>query len=177
MNRFSNLSCISLFIFSILFAAYAQSDEQQHKTSGEVKVSDARVQKLCKAMREGKGNDIHFPKLRREDIPALLEIGKSTQVLESFPRNALSSQYEPECREGIVAIWFVEGIRTGNRFPSLNALCLPESPIKGSWKEAAEKNHPQVLNAYEVWWKSSQSLSAEEANKIDPLAGTKLRWH
>ena len=72
----------------------------------------------------------------------------------------------------MVALWLVEGLRKGSGFPSHNALCLPEDALAGNWAEISEKNHQKVQKAYQGWWKRVQALTAEEAKKIEPLAGS-----
>lgn len=146
-----------------------QSDQGQTQKSG-------RVRELFEQMRAGKYQSIDFPALKWDDIPDLLEMGKSKRVLKSFPRNFLSSQLEFECSEGMVAMWLIEGLRKGGKFATLNALCLSEKPTK-KWAEDSERNHPQVLKAYQAWWKQVQSLPAHRARELDPLQGTKLYWY
>ena len=60
--------------------------------------------------------------LAGRDIPALLDCADSTTTLKDFPRNPVSSQFEPECSEGMVALWLIEGFATASRpdFGSLN---------------------------------------------------------
>lgn len=81
-----------------------------------VPAPDERVRKLFEAMRAGKCDESVFPALGWEDIPSLLTVAPSTAVLKNFPRNAISSQYEPECSEGMVALWLIEGLRRGGSF-------------------------------------------------------------
>ncbi len=137
----------------------------------------ARVSELFAAMAAGKYADRAFPELGWDDIPALLELGPSTRMLEDIPRNPLSSQYEERCAEGLVALWLLEGVRKGRGFPSLNALCF-EGKVEGSdWKLASELNHDRVLAAYRTWWARVKDLPRAEAAAIDPLEGTGLRWY
>jgi hypothetical protein len=163
----------------LLSLAFTKSGWAQEKPAkDDVKVSNERVQKLFDAMREGKYNNPKFPELKWEDIPALLEMGTSKRVLKNFPVNPLSSQIQMEGLEGTVALWLVEGLRKGGKkFASLNVLCLPEGEITDNWTEVSAKNHDRVLQAYQKWWRQVQTLPAEKAAAIDPLNGTKLRWH
>jgi Domain of unknown function (DUF4943) len=163
----------SLCLFAVVwYLAVPLPDEPEQ---GRTKKS-GRVHKLFAEMRAGKNRSHDFPQLQWEDIPDLLELAPSDHVLTSFPVNPLSSQREAQCSEGMMALWFVEGLRKGGTFGSLNSLCLPQNPEK-DWTAASEKVHPQVLKAYQDWWKQAQSLSPGKAKEKDPLQGTGLHWH
>lgn len=135
------------------------------------------VGQLFTSMRQGSYTDRGFPRLVWGDIPALLNRGESTVVLHAFPRNNESSQFEPACTEGMVALWLVEGIRQGSRHPSLTALCLKQGPTKGPWSKQSEENHPAVARAYRAWWRRVQYLPPKRVAKMDPLHGTQLHWY
>lgn len=125
-----------------------------------------RVDKLFGAMRDGKYDGFRFPDLRTEDIPALLELTDSTQELTNFPVNPISSATPPKSTsEGAVALWLVEGVRRGGKFPTLNTPHGTEL-----------KAQPELAKAYKVWWAKVKD-KPEEVGKIDPLAETKLDWH
>jgi len=166
------------FLMSASMAVVAVAADSPASTTGPGgQASPDRVSKLFEVMRAGKYQEqVLFPELEWEDIPALLKLGGSKIVLKTFPREGLSSQYEPECSEGMVALWLIEGLRLGKR-PPLNALCLPPGPFEGNWGEVSEKNHQRVLQAYRTWWSKVQLLPREKAMAADPLDGAKLYWH
>lgn len=137
----------------------------------------SRTAILFGEMRDGTYRSHGFPKLAWKDVPDLLSLAGSSRQLRVFPINALSSQGEPGCSEGMIALWLVEGVRKGGRFPSNNALCFAERQDKGTdWGRASEENHPQVLKAYLKWWKRVNSLDPDKAAAKNPLSGTKLHW-
>ncbi len=154
--------------------AAAGAEKKGGDTTGAV---GERVRKLFAAMRAGRYDEVDFPKLGWEEIPGLLEVGSSTTALTTFPRSPLSSQYEAECSEGMVALWLVEGLRKGGQFGSLNALCLPVGAAGGDWRALSEKSHAGVLRAYRDWWRRVQSLPRDKAAAVDPLQGAELHWH
>jgi hypothetical protein len=136
-----------------------------------------RVAKLFAKMLEGKYGGMGLPDLAWHDIPALLELGGSKRVLKNFPVNFLSSQSQSECTEGMIALWLVEGIRTGGKeLPSLNPLVTPLKSGE-NYQKQSENRHDQVLEAYQKWWNQVKAIPVEEAKKIDPLAKAGLAWY
>ncbi|HEX4611521.1 MAG TPA: DUF4943 family protein [Urbifossiella sp.] len=132
-----------------------------------------RVTVLFGKMYVGKYDDMWFPDLGWEDIPALLARADSTRELANFPVNPASSLHQPTCPEGVVAVWLVEGIRKGGRFASLNPRPFPlEDPTK---ERAA--NVQALAQAYRGWWDRVKQMPPEQAREADPLGGTSFRWH
>lgn len=69
-------------------------------------------------------SNYNFPPFKFKDIPMLLKIGKSKKTQSPCPSNLLSSRHHANCSEGIAALWLIEGIRQGGKYPSLNAIIL-----------------------------------------------------
>src|SRR3954447_12052142 len=78
------------------------------------------VDKLFEALRDGKGNGLGFPALGMADVPALLARADSETPLPAVPTNPVSSYAQRSCSEGMLALWLVEGVRKGGKYPSLN---------------------------------------------------------
>lgn len=147
---------------------------------GQAYQANKKVKELFAGFRDGENRATgKFPKLDAFDIPALLQIAKSDKLIRNFPRNPLSSQYERQCSEGMVALWLIEGIRKSDRptFPSLNALCLPRDKFEGDWTTVSQNQHKVVLQAYQDWWKDADPMDMEKSRKTNPLDGTNLHWH
>lgn len=139
--------------------------------------ANEKVKALFESMEKGEYRDGDFPRLDQSDIPALLKFADSTVILKTFPRSPASSQYEKSCSEGMVALWLIEGIRKGGKYPSLNSLCF-KGPVRGSnWTKASEDNHVVVAKAYRAWWEKVKNLTAKEASEVDPLKDTGMSWH
>ncbi|MCB9832254.1 MAG: DUF4943 family protein [Planctomycetes bacterium] len=140
--------------------------------------AEITVARLFAAMKAGEYARRSFPELGWEDLRALLDRAASRETLTDFPRNPISSQYQVECSEGMVALWLMEGIRQGGHFASLNALCFRDAMADGQdWGAASEANHEALLAAYSAWWEKARVRSVAEAAMIDPLAGTGLHWY
>ena len=142
------------------------------------KVQNERVERLFASMRDGtyKG-EITFPDLKWEDIPALLERGNSTVRLKSFPSNWISSYAQDGADEGAVALWLIDGVRHGGKWPSLNPLCLGGEKPDQKMEETTRRNLPAAHTAYREWWQKVEKLKPEDAAKIRPLDGTPLYWY
>jgi len=139
-----------------------------------------RVAEMFDSMRAGKLAEIGMPELKWEDIPTLLKLGQSNRMLKTFPRNSLSSFAQFECSEGIIALWFIEGIRIGAkhfmRYPSLNPMIGPfKSGV--NYEETSESHRAQALAAYERWWGRVKAMPPKQAAKIDPLAKSGVDWY
>jgi len=137
-----------------------------------------------------------FPRFTWEDIPVLLELAESDKLMEGMPKLNASSYIGRYCREGMVALWFIEGLRkkqtalvrqtqTGDtphgtyyHLP-LNPICIKEPQDDYANLQACEKS-PQVLQetleAYRQWWRMVGSLPPAEAAVFYPLDLTDLQW-
>ena len=114
-----------------------------------------------------------FPTLETNDIPELLEHATATNVLQSFPINMFSSIYRFTSTEGMVALWLIEGIRIGGKFPSLIPACYDKSKtITADAGFYAEADQEEVAKAYLTWWDRSKGASED----VGPLDGTTLTW-
>ena len=167
-------SLLASVVFAVAVGVADKTD------SNEGKVADERVAKLFATMRDGQYEDSFpapFPELEWKDVPALIEIGRSNRELKTFPRITISSRYEATCPEGIVALWLVEGIRQGGKYPSLNALCLSVDVEGSNWTQQSAKNQDRLLKCYEDWWKQAGPTTPQAAAKVDPLKDSKLVWH
>src|SRR4051794_4946826 len=135
-----------------------------------------RVKPLFESMRDGKYRGDKFPVLEWADIPALLALADGTDDLKSYLTNPLSSVGPGRCPEGVAALWLVEGLRKGGKYPSLNPR-VTGFPTPGAdrakeqkaWEKAAAK-------AYKDWWAKVKDLPPAKAREVDPLADTGLNW-
>jgi hypothetical protein len=136
-----------------------------------------KVDKLFAAMRDGTYRQaaspgFGFPDLGWEDVPALLARAGEERELAAYPTNPISSFGQRGCREGVMALWLVEGVRRGGKFPSLNPLFAGAKDTAGP----TDEEHRQALQAYRDWWGKVKDRSPMTAREVDPLAGSGLRW-
>lgn len=180
--------CLSLgmlfFTFSNSIGWTQESDPDPTNENAEVvpneeerdEIENEKVEALFESFRNEEYRDHKFPDLDFDDIPALLEVAESERQLKVFPRNMLSSQFESTCREGIVALWLIEGVRKGKKFPSLNSLCLSKRP-GNDWTSDSESNHKRALDCYRKWWKDVNGLPIQQAKEVNPIRSAGLHWH
>ena len=162
-----------------LLGGCVQSHEAREDAQAPIKPS-SQVEKLFESMREGRYKEPDFPKLTWEDIRSLLSFAENTNALRSFPRNPLSSQFEAECSEGMIALWLIEGIRESQpaQFPSLNALCFSRFKTQDEdWTEHSRTSHPRALAFYRKWWAEIASQSKTKGMQTNPLEGSDLYWY
>ncbi|HVK12627.1 MAG TPA: DUF4943 family protein [Gemmataceae bacterium] len=135
-----------------------------------------KVDKLFAGMRDGtyRGSGTRgfgFPDVGWEDVPALLARAEEEEPLRTFPTNPLSSAARHACREGVAALWLVEGIRQGGKFPSLNPAFAGSDDRAGATPEELKA----AARAYRAWWERAKG-KPEAAKALDPLADAPTRW-
>ncbi len=132
-----------------------------------------RVDKLFAAMRDGtyRHIGIGFPSLGWEDVPALLARADEEGALAAYPSNPISSFAQLSCREGVIALWLIEGIRKGGRFASLN----PSFALSRDRAGATPEELKAAARAYRDWWETAKG-KPERAREIDPLADVGMTW-
>ena len=135
-----------------------------------------KVDKMFAGMRDGTYRDLGtrgfgFPDVGWEDVPALLARAEEEGPLRTFPTNPLSSFARFGCREGLAALWLVEGVRKGGKFPSLNAAIAGSEDREGATPEELKT----AARAYRDWWARAKG-KPEAAKDLDPLADSPVKW-
>ncbi|UCE48223.1 MAG: hypothetical protein JSW47_21815, partial [Phycisphaerales bacterium] len=126
------------------------------------------------------------------DIPFLLELAENDELMNWMPKLVASSYIGSSCRQGMIALWFVEGLRrkqisqvrqeqlgekqhpASSRLP-LNPICLREGMSLSECESSAEI-HKATLRAYRAWWRAVSVLPARQAAVFYPLDLTDLTW-
>lgn len=184
MKRICLLSIMLLSLLSACNTLDLTDDDPQTKAE-----ASKYVDELMQDFRDGKLSTVFCPNVQWSHIPALLEYGKSTEMIgdgtHAIPANPISSFMMQECSEGLFALWMVEAARihtlnsnnTGlNGWPSMNPflqrLSADDSPL---WYINNSEVQQEVLDAYVKWWKAADGNRA--AAKTNPLEGTGYMWH
>jgi hypothetical protein len=134
-------------------------------------LSEHRVQEVLADVAAGvyRGSHDDPHPLGWADIPTLLALSDRTDRI-ARPVNSKSSillpRSEARLEVGTIALYLVEGIRRGEKFPTLTIL-------RG---HASDEDLPRRAAAYWGWWDAVSRLRPSEARKIDPLRGTGLSW-
>lgn len=136
-----------------------------------------------------------YPIYTWQDIPILLELAQSDKVLlgRNVPKLVISSYIQEQCREGMIALWLIEGLRrrqaeqtvaitVGKKLRSrpyrlpLNPMCTQKDKDLSDCEKSAEI-HQEALQAYRTWWQQVKDLPPEKASLKYPLEKTNIRWH
>lgn len=138
------------------------------------------VEELFKALRDVQDRPpqlgVEFPELTWDDIPALLKLSESRRFLSHYISNPISSRHEPKVREGLYALWLIEGIRKGGDFPSQNPICITEGHKLEVEFDITDQAQKELSSAYKSWWRNHDTLSQKELAKQNPLKDTKYSW-
>jgi hypothetical protein len=127
-----------------------------------------------------------FPLLLWEDIPELLAIGNSSQLIDKYPISIVSSSSPKDCYLGIISLWFIESIRITElkktvvpyeKFPSFTPSLGYRADREGS---ESVVNSIEIMEnafkAYQKWWDKVKSLDKKNACRINPLENTNMIW-
>jgi hypothetical protein len=192
-----------------MLPAAGAADETPHRNEHRQRVIDlfdSYMQKETIAEAEEKAGiktdlrSFHFwqPKFTWVDIPILLELAERGRIMTGhIPSLSISSYIQRQCREGMVALWLIEGLRrkqtalvrqkqTGEEprprtyyHLPLNPICRKGLPDDYANLVACEKSpqvHQETLEAYQEWWRMVCSLPPSEGAVFYPLDLTGLRW-
>jgi hypothetical protein len=147
-------------------------------------VKSDSVETYIAQLKANKVSSDNLPSLTHQDIPILLENRNDTQIITNFPRNLISSYYQPECTVGMYILWTIESIRAVSinsqfliqRFPSQNPiLTLRNSTELKLISDSA--SHLIAAQAYYDWWTKNKSKDFDTFKNIDPLNSTDYKWH
>ena len=175
-NHIMNRS-ILFFIF-VLFTSVACDKEKI--TPGD----QPEVQQFIQDLRDGKYSEMTLPTFTPTQIPALMLYRDEEEMITAFPRNPISSFYQPEVRLGIVVLWTIESIRlsqvdgaqTVMGFPSQNPALAKRGATTLELADVAS-SHKSAAKAYYDWWKANRNKQFKEYCQTDPLTQTPYRWH
>ena len=185
-----------VFVLCLAGLMSAVSCDKMNDSLSEAEASRF-VDSLMTGFRNGTLSHVHCPDVRWEHIPALLEYGKSTEMIGkdpesgdfpmmAIPSSPISSFLMTQCLEGTFALWMVEAARIHTLskrdgdlmgWPSQNPFVqrLNGENVSPSWYVNSLEVHKAVLEAYQQWWASSRGRKS--AASIDPLEGTGYAWH
>ena len=179
-----------LFLFSLIALTLAAGCNALDMTDDDAQTkaeASKYVDELMQAFRDGTAGSIYCPDVRWAHIPALLEYGKSTEMIgdgkHAIPANPISSWMMLQCTEGMFALWMVEAARIHTLnpgakgiggWPSQNPFVQPTDG-EVTWIMNDPAIQQEVLDAYVAWWKAAKGKKS--AASKDPLEGTGYMWH
>jgi len=171
------MKTLKTFILLVAFAGLVSCNDNKE-------ISNLTVDRYVELLKANQYDSINLPAFTFNDIAALLKYRNETQIITNFPHNAISSFYEPDCKLGMYILWTIESIRAVAvdskylvmRFPSQNPiLALRDST--GFNLVHDDTSHEIAAKAYYDWWENNKQKNFNEFKNIDPLTGTKYKWH
>jgi hypothetical protein len=120
-----------------------------------------------------------LPDFAINDIEDLLSYLKDTTNLKEFPTNPFSSKYTYPKRLNECLFWTIDGIRIGNKYPSLEP-CLIDtttySPITGYTRVPGEKLI-EISDWYINWHNDYKKNPTEALLKKRLFENTPYKWN
>lgn len=167
-----------IFICLTILAVLTSSCDNDPITKSET------VENYIQLLKSNQYQSDNLPLFTYQDIPFLLEYRNDTHIITDYPRNMISSYYQPECTLGMYVLWTVESIRAVSinsdllieRFPSQN----PILALRNSNElvlVSDNTSHSIAAKAYYDWWTNNKNKDFNTFNHIDPLENTDYKWH
>ena len=143
---------LGLLIFFLLFSGLVRCDKEE-----AIDPENITVERYLNLLSADK-YDEEMPALSPSDIPALIEYRDDIRIITKYPRNPISSFYNPEIKLGIFVLWTIESIRAVEieseylvmRYPSLNPFFVTRNGGLLEPKDAIA--HKTAADAYYNWW-------------------------
>ena len=202
LSESSSAHLVQLAAGSNFFAATTPPVLPSAEAEGRSAAESAHMDAVKRALRSIVDSETHVdflpegerPFLAWSDIPILLKLSESHKLIRGMPALGASSYIQSEGREGMVALWLIEGLRRGQEqllegeqlgksvpasrwmWLPLNPICLKEEMELVECQNSAEI-HCEVLAAYRRWWEAVKALPVKEAALYDPLDLTDLAWY
>ncbi len=169
----TNLFIISLSLI-LLIGTSCQKDEFDMKSPD--------VDQFVSILKSGNyfekvGYDL--PDFSDKHIERLLSYLTDTTSLNQFPTHPLSSKYTNPKILNECLFWTIDGIRLGNKCPSLEP-CLVDtsmySDLKG-YPRLSGKKLIEISNLYINWYNEYKKNPTETMKKKDLFENTSYRWN
>lgn len=165
---------ILIFLFSLISCEKKDNDE----------IKDLDVETYIELLKSNQYDSLYLPTFTYRDIPALLQYRNENQIITNFPRNPISSFYEPECKLGMYVLWTIESIRAVSieseylimRFPSQNPILALRNAVELNLV-SDNLSHTIAAQAYYVWWENNKDRKFDDFKSLDPLENTDYKWH
>jgi len=120
-----------------------------------------------------------LPVFTNNHIESLLFYLKDTTNLNVFPSNPLSSKYTNPKRLNECLFWTIDGIRFGNKYPSLEP-CLIDTSMHSEltgYKRVSGKKLIEISNLYINWYDEYMKNPTETLKKKRLFENTPYKWN
>lgn len=146
------------------------------------KMSNPDTGRFIKMLKSGQYFDkigYELPVFSLAHIPQLLTYLDDTSIISQFPTNPLSSAYTNPKILNECLLWTIDGIRLGNKYPSLEPCLLDTTTYSATtgYTRVQGKKLIEVAALYIKWYEEYTKTPTEQFKKINILAGTPYRWY
>jgi hypothetical protein len=119
-----------------------------------------------------------LPDFTNKHIESLLFYLKDTTNLNEFPTNPLCSKYTNPKRLNECLFWTIDGIRFGNKYPSLEPCLIDTSTysVITGYKRVSGEKLIEISNLYINWHNEYKNNPTETIKKKDLFDNTPYKW-
>ena len=166
---------IPLIVLSLVACKEVEDEEPEVFDSLALAEASQYVDNLIKSLRNGSLDALHCPDVQWIHIPALMEYGKSEEIIgddpevgyaRALPSGPFSSEILFQVSEGMFALWMVEAARIHTLkpeaagmagWPSRNPFVVITNPNSGRMEKFINDPVVQkiIYDAYADWWKAA----------------------
>ena len=120
-----------------------------------------------------------LPDFKIKHIDRLLFYLKDTTNLIEFPTNPLSSKYTNPKRLNECLFWTIDGIRIGNKYPSLEPCLIDTSTYSEltGYKRVSGEKLIEISNLYLNWHNDYMKNPTETLKKKNLFENTAYKWN
>ena len=120
-----------------------------------------------------------LPDFSEKHIERLLFYLKDTTSLNEFPSNPFSSKYISPMRLNECLFWTIDGIRVGNKYPSLEPCLIDTSTYSDltGYPRVSGKKLIEISNLYINWYYEYKKNPTETLKKKKLFENTPYKWN
>jgi len=120
-----------------------------------------------------------LPDFSEKHMERLLFYVKDTTSINEFPTNPVSSKYTNPKILNECILWTIEGIRQGDKYPSLEPCLIDQSTYSAStgYPRLSGKKLIEISKLYTSWFSDYQKNPSETLRKKNLFENTYYRWN
>lgn len=169
----TKLFIISLSLIGILWASCQEVEFDQRNPNVDQFISILKSGNYLKEV------GFILPDFTEKHIERLLLYTMDTTKVENFPNNPVSSKYTTPKRLNECLFWTIDGIRFGNKYPSLEP-CLIDTTTysqQTGYLRVSGKKLEEISGWYNDWYNEYKKNPTEELKKKNLFENTSYKWN
>ncbi|MDP3435860.1 MAG: DUF4943 family protein [Bacteroidales bacterium] len=169
----TRLLTISLSVI-LLMATSCQKDE--------LNIKNPDVTQFVRILKTGNYFEkvgYELPNFSKKHLPELLNYLKDTTNIKEFPTHPLSSKFTTPKRLNECLFWTIDGIRSGNKYPSLEPCLVDTSTYseQSGYSRVSGKKLIDLSNLYISWYEEYIKNPTELTLKKNLFEQTSYKWN